>query len=264
MPGPVTGGGAAGGGGVTNSAGENVLAKGDAGGNLVASQLSDTGSQVIITRPSGAFLAVTGGGGGGAAVDLVAEDAGGPASLSLSSPDGGVALEVLDTAAELRIAAGLIAGFILRMGAESKFTLAQTPSNDWSIGFIPSDAFIDAISGDIRIASGGGVVTIGDPADQGGGNYIAMDDGAAAFIVGNTNGTDPDIEYFRVFAGVATVQKAYQLTPLAFASLPTPAEGMMAWVNDSNTAVWGATIAGGGSDKVLAVYNGTNWTVAGK
>lgn len=56
-----------------------------------------------------------------------------------------------------------------------------------------------------------------------------------------------------------------KLTPTAFAALPaSPSEGMMAWVNDSNTAVWGATIAGGGTDKVLAVYNGTNWTVAGK
>lgn len=56
-----------------------------------------------------------------------------------------------------------------------------------------------------------------------------------------------------------------KLTPIAFASLPaSPAEGWMAWVNDSNTATWGATAAGGGANKVLVVYNGTNWTVAGK
>lgn len=56
---------------------------------------------------------------------------------------------------------------------------------------------------------------------------------------------------------------AFRLTPTAFASLPTGVEGAMAWVNNSSTATWGATIAGGGANKVLAVFNGTNWTVAG-
>lgn len=56
-----------------------------------------------------------------------------------------------------------------------------------------------------------------------------------------------------------------RLMPQAFTSLPgTPREGMMAWVNDSNTATWGATVAGGGANKALVVYNGTNWTCAGK
>jgi hypothetical protein len=50
---------------------------------------------------------------------------------------------------------------------------------------------------------------------------------------------------------------------VAFTGLPgTPRFGMMVPVTDSNTAVWGAAIAGGGVNKVLAFYNGTNWTVA--
>ena len=56
------------------------------------------------------------------------------------------------------------------------------------------------------------------------------------------------------------------LTPTAFGSVPTCAagtEGMLAEVNDSNTATWGATVAAGGTDKVLAHCNGTVWTVAG-
>jgi hypothetical protein len=56
------------------------------------------------------------------------------------------------------------------------------------------------------------------------------------------------------------------LTPTAFASIPACAagtEGSLAEVNNSNTAVWGATIAAGGTNKVLAHCNGTNWTVAG-
>lgn len=54
------------------------------------------------------------------------------------------------------------------------------------------------------------------------------------------------------------------LTGVVFASLPaTPVAGMVAYVTDSNTATWGATIAGSSNNKVLAWYNGTNWTVAG-
>lgn len=53
------------------------------------------------------------------------------------------------------------------------------------------------------------------------------------------------------------------LEPVAFASLPTGSEGDLASVTDSNTATWGATIAGGGANNVLAYFNGTNWTVAG-
>lgn len=52
---------------------------------------------------------------------------------------------------------------------------------------------------------------------------------------------------------------------VAFASLPgTPVVGMICGVTDSNTVVWGATVAAGGANFVLAVYNGSVWTVIGK
>lgn len=53
-------------------------------------------------------------------------------------------------------------------------------------------------------------------------------------------------------------------TPVAFAALPVGSVGMVRTVTDSNTVVWGATIAAGGANKVLAFFNGSNWTVAGK
>ncbi len=40
--------------------------------------------------------------------------------------------------------------------------------------------------------------------------------------------------------------------------------GALSTVTDSNTATWGAVIAAGGANKVLAFCNGTSWTVAGK
>lgn len=56
------------------------------------------------------------------------------------------------------------------------------------------------------------------------------------------------------------------LRGVVFASLPaSPVVGMYETVTDSPTVTWGANITVGGStNKVLAFYNGTNWTVAGK
>lgn len=45
---------------------------------------------------------------------------------------------------------------------------------------------------------------------------------------------------------------------------PAPLEGETYDISDSNTATWGATVAGGGSNHVSVRYNGTNWTVTGK
>jgi len=54
------------------------------------------------------------------------------------------------------------------------------------------------------------------------------------------------------------------LVPTTYAGLPTPAEGMAAWITDSDTDTWGDVIGGGGAFKVLGVYNGSDWKVAGK
>jgi len=52
---------------------------------------------------------------------------------------------------------------------------------------------------------------------------------------------------------------------VAFAELDTtPYVGQMANISDSNTATWGANVAAGGSNRILARWNGTNWTVVGK
>lgn len=59
--------------------------------------------------------------------------------------------------------------------------------------------------------------------------------------------------------------QSLQPDPVTVANLPaSPVEGMLVAVTDSNTATWGATVAGGGANHVLAYYNGTNWSVAAK
>jgi hypothetical protein len=50
---------------------------------------------------------------------------------------------------------------------------------------------------------------------------------------------------------------------VTYANRPTAAAGAVAYITDSNTATWGATVAGGGANAVLAWYNGANWTVMG-
>lgn len=96
-----------------------------------------------------------------------------------------------------------------------------------------------------------GITKVGDAFNNGNGTLATVNDTAQTISLTAANGIN--------------INSVAKLAPLAFAALPaSPAEGMMAWVNDSNTAVWGATVAAGGTDKVLVVYNGTNWTVAGK
>jgi hypothetical protein len=54
-------------------------------------------------------------------------------------------------------------------------------------------------------------------------------------------------------------------TGVPFASLPSaPTKGEKVTVSDSNTATWGATVAGGGSNVIEARFNGSVWTVEGK
>jgi len=60
-------------------------------------------------------------------------------------------------------------------------------------------------------------------------------------------------------------QPVVSLIPVTVAALPaSPTQGMVYAVSDSTTIVWGATITGAGTNPVLAYYDGTNWTVAGK
>ena len=55
-----------------------------------------------------------------------------------------------------------------------------------------------------------------------------------------------------------------EVAGVTYANRPaTPVAGMEVTITDSNTAVWGATVAGGGANNIKARYNGTNWTVVG-
>lgn len=92
----------------------------------------------------------------------------------------------------------------------------------------------------------------------------------------NLNITGQPSRYYYQFNGLDVVTAdpmghffgtPIKLRPVTFAQLTAapqaPTLGQMACVSNSNTIVWGAVIAGGGANGVLAFFNGTNWTVAG-
>lgn len=69
----------------------------------------------------------------------------------------------------------------------------------------------------------------------------------------------------KFFNGWMRVQLTHGLAEITYANRPTsPVVGELINFSDSNTATWGATVAGSGANKILARYNGTNWTVVGK
>lgn len=54
----------------------------------------------------------------------------------------------------------------------------------------------------------------------------------------------------------------YQLTPVTFAMLPAESTmGALACISDSTVSVPGNIVAGGGTNAVLAWFNGTAWKV---
>ncbi len=62
--------------------------------------------------------------------------------------------------------------------------------------------------------------------------------------------------------GTLATQGPLSVTEQAFASLPaSPPVGTLANISDSTVATVGSTVAGGGTNHVLARWNGTAWKV---
>lgn len=141
-----------------------------------------------------------------------------------------------------------------RVGGVSKFSLTKTGTL--------------TLAGHMIVASGGqiGWGSKGGFTSPSNGNVLLSDSSGAAFTcfaLGGTTSSYPCLK--RV--GNAFAFRQGDDTVSAFAALTACAsglEGAVAAVSDSSTAVWGATVTGGGANHVLAYCNGTNWTVAAK
>lgn len=83
--------------------------------------------------------------------------------------------------------------------------------------------------------------------------------------------SDPTFSCFNVFSSSWSGGDAATFigcnrgsNPVTFANrASSPDVGKTQWFSDSNTAAFRATIAGGGANLVLGLWNGTTWTVAG-
>lgn len=80
----------------------------------------------------------------------------------------------------------------------------------------------------------------------------------------DTTGGISYVGYMETFGSGTYFSRSVQLVPLAFANLVAcgaTTQGMESVVNNSNTVVFNANIAGGGANIVGALCNGTNWVV---
>lgn len=218
---------AVGGGGITNAAGANVVPKSD-GTNLVASRITDDGSVITLAAGTG---------------DVQITSDFGEAKIGHTSNNHLIHL----------VATGSVTAIDARCDTGGAVVASSTGA------FTPAISAIAESSGNgLDAQSEAGYSIWAQSGDSGNTlpTVVAQQRGAATanLFEAQNNGGNP------IFAVKSTGDLF--IAPKAFADLPaTPAEGMIAAITDSSTATWGATIAGGGANNVLAYYNGSNWTV---
>lgn len=76
-----------------------------------------------------------------------------------------------------------------------------------------------------------------------------------------SNGVSVGSTDFSPGTGVLAVSKGVLHSGITFASAPTATAGTVCYFTDSTVNTVGSTITGGGANKVLGWYNGTNWKV---
>jgi hypothetical protein len=110
-----------------------------------------------------------------------------------------------------------------------------------------------------RTVRNGSVLLNDNYAVQWGSTYISGANGSA--FTATTNGTQA---FQCIYTGDCNFSQGVKLATRTFATLPTcnaGAAGQLFYVTDSNSATFNANMAGGGANKVMAMCNGTNWTV---
>lgn len=160
------------------------------------------------------------------------------------------------------------------------------PNNEVDIKIVNESVAASRNSASMQIATAGdantGVAGVGFVIHKDGSSEVTTSfslDGAtgklvisASDIPGTTSSIDDPVNIVVIDPATHNIQltgnvetRSVRGHAVTYASRPgSPIEGMLVSITDSNTATWGATIAGGGANHVLAYYNGTNWTVSAK
>ncbi len=121
------------------------------------------------------------------------------------------------------------------------------------------------LAGNIIAASGSDIIFTGRAqiSATASGVIRLIDSAGTSFDRLQLGGTAATFPAAKRFGNALAIRQADD-TVGAFAALTACAsggEGALAVVTDSSTATWGATVTGGGANRVLAYCNGTNWTV---
>lgn len=139
-------------------------------------------------------------------------------------------------------------------------------SKRWAVTF---SAQFNAKAGDeYRWEASSRLIDLGDGfllyrSNAGGTVKLSLGDSSSAATMIKRNGIVLEVRLGDDSAYGPLMAGSVRTNPVTFANVPgTPVEGMLVTVTDSSTATWGATITGGGANRVLAYFNGTNWTVA--
>jgi hypothetical protein len=107
-------------------------------------------------------------------------------------------------------------------------------------------------------ACSNGFGAIGGSITLQGGNVSTTNNGGNINLIPGTAGSVPS-------GGYVYVPAPLQITATTTANLPSCGGygGLIRSVSDASVNTWGSTFTGGGSDKILAYCDGTNWTVMG-
>lgn len=90
--------------------------------------------------------------------------------------------------------------------------------------------------------------------------YPKIEDGLPRYFTLEHNKVEKSIHL--IIQTMIELETRFSQPVSTYANRPaSPTEGDWAIITDSSTATWGATVSGGGANRVLARYNGTNWTV---
>ncbi len=186
-------------------------------------------------------------------------------------------------------------GVLIKDGSGETMQIASNPSptgaSPGTVQFIPnagtlvgveaySIGLISGTSGDFYchhglVAGGGGVCYFADVANDAGhlpnsfSQSVQFDSVNSAGIDVFTSVRANPQNSLEVSSGGSpgTSFGSIRQVPTTFADLPacgTTVEGTTATVTDSYVNAWGTTVAGGGTNHVLAYCDGTQWTVAAK
>lgn len=147
---------------------------------------------------------------------------------------------------------------------QAVFTISEAPGDPANVTN-PSPVLLLMVQHDETPFAIGGVNTQFNSGSEGSGwGMYQANSGAFILGVGSKNMTMVSAAGTTDFTTDVGANGFRIKNPVVFASLPaTPAKGQMAYITDCNSTTFHAVAAGGGTNNILVVFDGTSWRVGG-